>query len=226
MAASGTLTLQALLERVNEASAGVARMRVVGDTSSTVNDITNDSRSVAAGTLFCCVRGEHHDGHDFAADSVARGAVALLVDHELTNVHVPQIVATDTRVAMGELASAFFAHPSRALTVVGVTGTNGKTTTSHMLGAMLRQSGRRTTVLGTLSGARTTPEAPELQRTLAKERDDGTAAVVMEVSSHALALQRVAGMQFAAGVFTNLGHDHLDFHGTHDAYFAAKASLF
>jgi len=226
MAASGTLTLQALLERVNEDSAGVVRMRVVGDTSSTVNDITNDSRSVAAGTLFCCVRGEHHDGHDFAADSVARGAVVLLVDHELTNVHVPQIVAQDTRAAMGELASAFFAHPSRALTVVGVTGTNGKTTTSHMLGAMLRQSGRRTTVLGTLSGARTTPEAPELQRTLAKERDDGTAAVVMEVSSHALALQRVAGMQFAAGVFTNLGHDHLDFHGTHDAYFAAKASLF
>ena len=127
---------------------------------------------------------------------------------------------------MGHLASAFYDQPSRSLTVVGVTGTNGKTTTAHMLGSIFEQAGQRTTVLGTLTGARTTPEAPELQRTLAQERKNGTSAVVMEVSSHALALKRVAGMHFAAAVFTNLGHDHLDFHGTHDAYFAAKASLF
>lgn len=226
MAASGTISLETLLARVSETSASAPRLRVVGSASGTVTDITNDSRAVVVGAVFCCVRGEHHDGHDFAADAVARGAAALLVDRELTNVRVPQVVATDTRVAMGDLASAFFAQPSRALTVVGVTGTNGKTTTSHMLGAILRQSGRKTTVLGTLSGALTTLEAPELQRTLATERDSGTTAVVMEVSSHALALQRVAGMHFAAAVFTNLGHDHLDFHGTHDAYYAAKASLF
>ena len=230
------LTLGGVLARVGKpglvdtAGAGAAdnlpQMRVEGDASVQITDVTNDSRTLMPGAIFCCVRGEQHDGHEFAADAVQRGAVALLVDHTLDSVTVPQIITGDTRSAMGHLAAAFHDHPSTALTVVGVTGTNGKTTTAHMLGAILSQSGRRTSVLGTLSGVRTTPEAPELQRTLAVERDRGTQAVVMEVSSHALELQRVAGMRFAAAVFTNLGHDHLDFHRTHDAYFAAKASLF
>ena len=226
MAASDAITVEALLARLDATSSATMRMRVVGSAAVTVNDITIDSRSVKPGSLFCCIRGERHDGHDHAAQAVSNGAVVLLVDRELESPGVTQLVVNDTREATGHLSAAFFGQPSRAITVVGVTGTNGKTTTAHMLGSIFEQSGRRTTVLGTLSGARTTPEAPELQRTLAHERAKGTSAVVMEVSSHALALKRVVGMHFAAAVFTNLGHDHLDFHGTHDAYFAAKASLF
>ena len=226
MVASGTVTVDELLARLANTPAVRNTLRVVGDARTAIVDITNDSRDVRQGSLYCCVRGERHDGHDFAADAVRRGATALLVERELSMVGIVQVVTGDVREAMGHLASAFFGHPSTALTVVGVTGTNGKTTTAHMLGAILEQSGKRTTVLGTLSGARTTPEAPELQRTLAAEHAKGTKAVVMEVSSHALALKRVAGMRFAAATFTNLGHDHLDFHKTYDAYFAAKASLF
>ena len=226
MAGSDVITVDTLLTRLGSQTLSALGLRVVGSGSTVVDDITHDSRGVKHGTLFCCVRGERHDGHDFAPQAMASGAVALLVDRELADVTATQIVARDTREAMGHLASAFYDQPSRSLTVVGVTGTNGKTTTAHMLGSIFEQAGQRTTVLGTLTGARTTPEAPELQRTLAQERKNGTSAVVMEVSSHALALKRVAGMHFAAAVFTNLGHDHLDFHGTHDAYFAAKASLF
>jgi UDP-N-acetylmuramoyl-L-alanyl-D-glutamate--2,6-diaminopimelate ligase len=226
MAGSDVITVDTLLTRLGSQTVSALGLRVVESGSTVVDDITHDSRSVKHGTLFCCVRGERHDGHDFAPQALASGAVALLVDRELVGVTATQIVARDTREAMGHLASAFYDQPSRSLTVVGVTGTNGKTTTAHMLGSIFEQAGQRTTVLGTLTGARTTPEAPELQRTLAQERKNGTSAVVMEVSSHALALKRVAGMHFAAAVFTNLGHDHLDFHGTHDAYFAAKASLF
>ena len=200
--------------------------RLEGDANAEITDVTNDSRSVRSGAMYCCVRGERHDGHDFAADAVRRGAGSLLVDHVLPSCGVPQVVVGDTRRAMGQVAAAFHDHPCESLKVIGVTGTNGKTTTAHMLGAILNHSGERTTVLGTLSGIRTTPESPELQRTLAQERDGGTTAVVMEVSSHALALQRVAGMRFRSTVFTNLGHDHLDFHRTQDAYFAAKQSLF
>jgi UDP-N-acetylmuramoyl-L-alanyl-D-glutamate--2,6-diaminopimelate ligase len=127
---------------------------------------------------------------------------------------------------MGPVAAAVYGHPSTALTIVGITGTNGKTTTAHLLASILRQSGRTTGVIGTLSGPHTTPEAPELQAKLAGFRDDGYAAVVMEVSSHALALQRVDGTRFAAAVFTNLGRDHLDLHGSAQAYFRAKARLF
>ena len=226
MVAGGTVTITQLLTRLAETSGIRDSLRVVGDVHAEVADITNDSRNVRRGSLYCCVRGEQHDGHDYAAQAVQSGATVLLVERELASVGVPQIVTGDSRETMGHLASAFFGHPSTALTVVGVTGTNGKTTTAHMLGSILEQSGKRTTVLGTLSGARTTPEAPELQRTLATEHTKGTKAVVMEVSSHALALKRVAGMRFAAATFTNLGHDHLDFHKTYDAYFLAKASLF
>lgn len=220
------VTLGGLMSRVDHGARSKLNFNVVGDEAVAISDVTNDSRSVRAGAMFCCVRGERFDGHDFAVDAARHGAAALLVDHQIPGVRVPQVLASDTREAMGHLAAAFHDHPSRSLTVVGVTGTNGKTTTAHMIGSILEGSGKRTRVLGTLSGARTTPEAPELQRTLADERAAGTQAVVMEVSSHALALKRVAGMRFAAAVFTNLGHDHLDFHGSHEAYFAAKASLF
>ncbi|NDF83299.1 MAG: UDP-N-acetylmuramoyl-L-alanyl-D-glutamate--2,6-diaminopimelate ligase, partial [Actinobacteria bacterium] len=219
-------SLGEVLARVDASEVARGDYRVSGTTNGEITDVTHDSRTVQRGAMFCCVRGEERDGHDFAVQAVHSGASALLVEREVSGVEVTQVVVRDVRRAMGYVAAAFHQHPSRELTVVGVTGTNGKTTTAQMLGAILTQSGKRTSVFGTLTGARTTPEAPELQRTLASERAKGTTAVVMEVSSHALALQRVAGMQFAAAVFTNLGHDHLDFHRTHDAYFAAKASLF
>lgn len=198
---------------------------LIGDRLVAVTGMTHDSRRVAPGMLFACVRGSRADGHTHAAAAVGAGAAALLADHELA-IEVPQLVVADTRVAMGPVAAVVNGRPSEALRTVGITGTNGKTTTTHILAAILRAADWPTEVIGTLSGTHTTPEAPELQARLASFRDAGAAAVVMEVSSHALALHRVDGTRFAAAVFTNLGTDHLDLHGTAEAYFRAKARLF
>jgi len=187
--------------------------------------VDHDSREVRTGSCFCALPGEHADGHDHAAAAVAAGAVALVVERRL-DLEVPQVLVPDARTAMGRLADAFFDHPSRRIAVVGVTGTNGKTTVTHLLAAVLEHAGRPTTVLGTLSGARTTPEAPALQATLADAVRAGQAVVAMEVSSHAVELRRIVGTWFTVAVFTNLSQDHLDFHGTMDRYFAAKARLF
>jgi len=198
-----------------------------------VVDLTHDSRQVRPGWAFACVVGEHADGHAFAPDAVAAGAAALVVERPLPTDAVgtvPQLVVPDVRAALGGLAADVHGHPSRRLTMVGVTGTNGKTTTTHLLAAILRHAGYVTDVVGTLSGVRTTPEATDLQRRLAEFANglpEGTpGAVAMEVSSHALALHRVAGTHFAVGVFTNLGRDHLDLHESVEAYFRAKAELF
>jgi UDP-N-acetylmuramoyl-L-alanyl-D-glutamate--2,6-diaminopimelate ligase len=198
---------------------------VVGAGGVMVTDVTLDSSAVLPGSLFACVVGASRDGHDFAAAAVAAGATCLLVSRRL-DVDVTQVVVDDVRSRLGHVAAAFHGDPSRALTTVGITGTNGKTTTTQLLAAILRAAGRETGVMGTLTGARTTPEAPELQRHLGALRDDGADAVVMEVSSHALALHRVTGTSFDAAVFTNLGRDHLDLHETMEEYFRAKASLF
>jgi UDP-N-acetylmuramoyl-L-alanyl-D-glutamate--2,6-diaminopimelate ligase len=187
--------------------------------------MTGDSRAVRAGSLFCCVPGAHHDGHDFAAQAVASGAVALLCERELP-IDAAQIIVRNVRASMGPLASVLFDHPSRSVPVVGVTGTNGKTTTVHLIAAILGATGKVTEIIGTLSGVRTTPEAPDLQQLLARARDAGCEAVAMEVSSHALAQHRVDGTRFAATVFTNLSADHLDYHRTMEEYFRAKARLF
>jgi UDP-N-acetylmuramoyl-L-alanyl-D-glutamate--2,6-diaminopimelate ligase len=162
-----------------------ARTSFVGDAAVDVDDVAYDSRRVGPGSLFCCLVGERHDGHDFAADAVRAGAVALLVDHEL-DLEAVQAVVPDTRPAMANAAAALHGHPSRELDVVGVTGTNGKTTVTHVLKNILDGAGRRPEVLGTLSGSRTTPEAPDLQSQLAAWRDAGVDSVAMEVSSHAL----------------------------------------
>jgi UDP-N-acetylmuramoyl-L-alanyl-D-glutamate--2,6-diaminopimelate ligase len=190
-----------------------------------ISGVELDSRAVVDGTLFCCVPGASADGHDFAAAAVANGAAALLVERHL-DLDVPQVVTADARAMVGHLAAAFHGHPADSLTMVGVTGTNGKTTTTSLIAAVLRHTGWPTGLIGTLSGAHTTPEAPELQARLARFRSEGYRAVVMEVSSHALALHRVNGCQFDLAVFTNLGRDHLDLHGTMERYFAAKALLF
>ncbi len=188
--------------------------------------ITHDSRRVGPGTLFCCVRGAQRDGHDFAAEAVSNGAVALLVDHELPGIAVPQFVVADTRASLGPVASAVYDNPSAKLTMVGITGTNGKTTTSHMLESILTAGQRKSAVIGTLTQKRTTPEATDLQERLAELVSQGVEIVVMEVTSHALSLNRVDGIHFAVSVFTNLSQDHLDFHENMEAYFRAKAELF
>lgn len=192
-----------------------------------VTGITHDSRRVTPGTMFCCVRGAVRDGHDFAGEAVERGATALLVDHHLDGIdRITQVGVGSVRAAIGPMASELYGNPSRHMSTVGITGTNGKTTTAHLLGSILSTDGMTTEVMGTLSGSLTTLEAADLQERLATLRADGTRAVVMEVSSHALSLDRVLGTSFAVSVFTNLGRDHLDFHGTQEAYFEAKSRLF
>jgi UDP-N-acetylmuramoyl-L-alanyl-D-glutamate--2,6-diaminopimelate ligase len=199
--------------------------RLVGDPTTDVVDLTIDSRAVGAGWMFACVPGERVDGHQFAAQAVRDGATSLLVERQLP-LPVAQVVTSDARTTTGWLSASIHDHPCDTLAMVGVTGTNGKTTTSQLIGTILRAAGRSVQVLGTLSGVHTTPEAPDLQRQLAEWRDAGVDAVSMEVSSHALALHRVAGARFDVAVFTNLGRDHLDLHGTVERYFAAKALLF
>lgn len=199
---------------------------LVGDGATDVTAISLNSRTVRPGTLFVCVVGADHDGHDFAAAAVAEGAVAVMAERPL-DVAVPQLIVGSTRAAVGPLADALWGHPSRSgLRVIGVTGTNGKTTTCALVEAILDAHGWRTTALGTLTQARTTPEAPELQAKLAEWRDQGGSAVAMEVSSHALDQRRTDAVHFVAGVLTNVTQDHLDYHRTMDAYFEAKARLF
>ncbi len=198
---------------------------MIGAADVSVHDLSHDSRQVGPGWAFACVRGDHFDGHDFAATAVERGVEVLIVDRPLP-LDAAQIVVTDVRQAMGSLAAAVHGHPATKMRMVGITGTNGKTTTTHLLAAALRGAGYEVRQVGTLTGARTTPEAPDLQRLLAGFVADGVDAVVMEVSSHALALHRVGGTRFDAAVFTNLGRDHLDLHESMEAYFRAKASLF
>ncbi|HET9061180.1 MAG TPA: UDP-N-acetylmuramoyl-L-alanyl-D-glutamate--2,6-diaminopimelate ligase [Acidimicrobiales bacterium] len=190
-----------------------------------VKDIVLSSGQVTAGALFACIPGFLADGHSFAGEAARRGAVALLCERRLP-LPVPQVVVPSVRRALGPLSAAFFGNPSRSMTVVGVTGTNGKTTTCSLLASIFEARGWPAAALGTLTGTRTTPEAPELQRTLAGLRASGTRAVAMEISSHALHQHRVDGSHFTAGVFTNLSQDHLDYHVTMEAYFEAKASLF
>lgn len=206
-------------------SAALPAYALHGNNAVLVTDVAFDSRRVVAGSLFCCIPGDEFDGHDFAADAVAGGAVALLCERQLP-LPVAQLVVPDARAAMGLLAAAFHGHPSRALTMVGITGTNGKTTTCHLLANILRVSGLPTGVIGTLTGKHTTPEAPDLHARLAEFVGQGMQAAVLEVSSHALELHRVTGCHFDLAVFTNLGRDHLDLHGTVERYFTAKARLF
>jgi UDP-N-acetylmuramoyl-L-alanyl-D-glutamate--2,6-diaminopimelate ligase len=209
------------------------------DADSDLRAVVHATGGVRPGSLFFCVRGARVDGHELAGAAVAAGAVALVVDHVLP-LAVPQVIVPDVRRAMGPLSAAFWGNPSHDLVVVGVTGTSGKTTVTHLLCPVLEASGRAPcAIIGTLSGARTTPEATDLQAMLAAQRDRGSSgagvgrgvgagrgAVAMEVSSHGLALHRVDGTRFAVAVFTNLSQDHLDFHHTMDDYFAAKAALF
>lgn len=201
-----------------------------------VRGLAYDSRRATTGDLFIALRGLRTAGTEFVADAVRRGAVAVLADSEpQAAVNVPWIVVEDARATMAVVADVFYEHPSASMVVVGITGTNGKTTTAYLTRALFEAAGIRCGLLGTvayvvgdeeISASRTTPEAPDVQRMLRQMVDKGCGACAMEVSSHALALKRVDETHFGAGVFTNLTREHLDYHGHMEAYFAAKRRLF
>ena len=187
--------------------------------------VSHDSRSVQSGDLFCCVPGASHDGHDFASEAVRCGASVLVCERPL-GLTTPTVIVPSVREAMPLLAAAIHGWPSRHLSLVGVTGTNGKTSVVHLLSWILARSGMSTEVHGTLSGGRTTPEATDLQSMFGRWVSDGVETAAIEVSSHALAQHRVDGTHFALVGFTNLSRDHLDFHTSMSDYETAKARLF
>ena len=201
-----------------------------------VSGITYDSRHAAPGFVFVALRGLHADGLTFARDAVARGAIAVVSEAPApADVRVHWVQVRDARVAVAALSDIYYRHPSRELTLVGITGTNGKTTTSYLLASIFEAAGIRCGRLGTVGykigtrefdAARTTPESPDLQRMLRDMVSQGCGACVMEVSSHALALRRADHLHFAAGLFTNLTRDHLDFHRDMEEYFTTKRRLF
>jgi UDP-N-acetylmuramoyl-L-alanyl-D-glutamate--2,6-diaminopimelate ligase len=222
--------------KIKDILEGFPLKEIIGGADVEITAVTYDSRQVGPGALFVAIKGLRADGHDFVADAVARGAAAVVVEKASKAAgSVPQLVVEDSRRALAAAAAAFFGHPGRELSVVGVTGTNGKTTACFLLDAVFRAAGKTTalatTVKNVVAGVErparlTTAEAPEVQALLREAVAAGADVAVVEVSSHALALSRVAGTPFAAAVFTNLSHDHLDLHGDMASYFAAKASLF
>jgi UDP-N-acetylmuramoyl-L-alanyl-D-glutamate--2,6-diaminopimelate ligase len=202
-------------------------VKKLADSSSDVEvtAVAESLNQVVPGALFGCVKGSTVDGHDLAPQAVEKGAVALLVERHL-DLDVPQVEVEDVRKALGACAAEFWGHPADRLEMVGVTGTNGKTTTTHLLTEVFAFAGRKAKVLGTLSGHFTTPPAVDLHRVLAEMVGEGADTVSMEVSSAGLAQHRVEGVKFRVGVFTNLSQDHLDYHGSMERYFEAKAKLF
>ena len=199
-----------------------------------ITSVTYDSRRVTKGCLFCCLVGLVSDGHTFAAQAADKGAAALLVER-LLPLDVPQIVAPDGRVAMAHAAAAFYGHPEREMIMLGVTGTNGKTSTTYMVKSIAEAAGKKVGLIGTIHNmigdeqfetGRTTPESADLFALLRRMADENVDLVIMEVSSHALVQDRVAGIPFRVGLFTNLTQDHLDYHKTFDHYLEAKKLLF
>lgn len=208
--------------------------RVSGDSDIRLSDVTHDSRGAGPAVLFVAVRGAQHDGHDFVATAVTSGSPAVAVERPI-RIDAGVIVVDDTRAVMGAMAAEVHGDPSHHVSVIGVTGTNGKTTVTHYIESLLASAGRVVGLIGTVDtrvgstvipSVRTTPEATDFQRLLARMRDLGAEVIATEVSSHALEMNRVSATRFSVAAFTNLTQDHLDFHGTMDAYRAAKERLF
>jgi UDP-N-acetylmuramoyl-L-alanyl-D-glutamate--2,6-diaminopimelate ligase len=232
------MTVRELLQAVAHAwpQEGRPTLPAAGALDVPCTAVTHDSRRVIPGSIFVALRGLKVDGATFAPQAIAAGAAAIVAEQPAAgDPVVPWIVVSDSRVALALLAAEFHGHPSRQMQVVGITGTNGKTTTSYLTAAMFEAAGIQCGVMGTvmyrigdriIDATRTTPEAPDVQGLLWEMVTAGCGACVMEVSSHALALRRVDGMRFAAGVFTNLTRDHLDFHANMEDYFSAKRRLF
>ncbi|AZN43690.1 UDP-N-acetylmuramoyl-L-alanyl-D-glutamate--2,6-diaminopimelate ligase [Paenibacillus albus] len=220
--------------RVEQLAALLLTAVLVGDGKAEISSVEIDSREVTAGALFICLRGHKVDGHQFAAQALERGASALVVER-LLELPIPQIVVKDSRHAMAVIADHYYGHPSKRLKLIGVTGTNGKTTTTYLIERILSDAGHFPGVIGTvemryagrtypMSG--TTPEALQLQRSLAAMVESGCDYCVMEVSSHALEQGRVKGSRYRTAIFTNLTQDHLDYHQTMEKYASAKSLLF
>lgn len=199
-----------------------------------ITEIEYDSRRVKPGMLFCCINGTFKDGHEYAESALKQGAAALLVERELP-LDVPQIIVENSRKAMAQAAINFFDHPLDGIPVVGVTGTNGKTTTTYMIKAICEQAGMKVGLIGTIRNLigdhiipteRTTPESVELQRVFRMMKDAAVDIIIMEVSSHALDQDRVYGIEYVVGGFTNLTQDHLDYHKTFENYLGAKKIMF
>ncbi len=221
-------SLSSLLDALPEAS-------IRGEGAVLITGLAFDSRTVREGDLFFCVAGLTVDGHEYASAAVASGAAAVVAERPVETEGRPLVLVRDSRDAMARISAAYFGHPSRQIKVIGITGTNGKTTTSYMIKSICERYGLKAGVLGTLGysapdfrerGGHTTPEAPVFQRLLRSMADDGVDCVAAEISSHALYLKRAAGTFFEAAVFTNLSRDHLDFHRTIEAYRDAKLKLF
>jgi len=214
----------------------IAPLKVCGDTEIEIQGLCYDSRQMLSGDLFFALRGSAIDGHRFVAAVVGEGAAAVVVEDEtVVPAGVPYAQVTDARLAMSLMAATFYGNPADEIPLVGITGTNGKTTTSYMIEAILEEAGIPAAVLGTVSyrfreqavpAPNTTPESVDLQKTLREMVDLGARGVVMEVSSHALEQRRVDGCRFDAGVFTNLTRDHLDYHLDMESYLASKTRLF
>jgi len=232
------MTVRELLQALARAASPDERLELPADPAldAPCRGVTHDSRRVEPGWVFVALRGLKADGAAFAPQAIAAGAAAVVAESAPQGAPgAPWIVVTDARLALARLAAEFFGHPSRKMRVVGITGTNGKTTTSYLVSAIFEAAGVRCGLLGTVMyrigdrefpAERTTPEAPELQGFMHDMVAAGCGACAMEVSSHALALRRADGIHFAAGVFTNLTRDHLDFHANMEEYFAAKRRLF
>ncbi|MCI3921034.1 UDP-N-acetylmuramoyl-L-alanyl-D-glutamate--2,6-diaminopimelate ligase [Paenibacillus sp. TRM 82003] len=219
---------------LQELAALFLRSSIRGDASTVVTGLAVDSRRVGPGDLFLCIPGFTQDGHDYAASAFESGAAALVVERPLP-LDAPQLIVPSARYASAIIARHFFGDPSRSLRTIGVTGTNGKTTTASLIESILSAAGRETGLMGTIqvkiggvseTSERTTADAVSLQRTLRRMVDAGAAYNVMEVSSHALDQGRAIGVDFRTAVFTNLTQDHLDYHGTMERYAAAKALFF
>ena len=190
-----------------------------------VHGLSYDSRLINSGDLFFCFKGEKKDSHDFVYDAIKGGASALVVERKI-DIDFPQVISSSSRKMMSEIAEIFYEFPSREITTVGVTGTNGKTTTVNILSAIAKAAGEKTETIGTLTGQLTTPEAPDLQRQIRDSIGNGVSFLAMEVSSHALLQNRISRMTYDAAIFTNLSLDHLDYHGDMESYYKAKSSLF
>lgn len=219
--------------RLSELENATACERRTGD-DLPIAALQYNSRKVGKGDLFFCIVGTFADGHTYAAQAVEAGAVALVVERELP-LPVPQVIVKNTRIAMAEMAAAFYGYPARGMRIVSVTGTNGKTSTTYMLKAIAEQCGWKVGLIGTIRNLigtriidteRTTPESVDLQRILREMKEEGVDLVVMEVSSHSLDQNRVHGIAFETAIFTNLTQDHLDYHKTFENYFAAKMRIF
>ncbi|MBC7341300.1 MAG: UDP-N-acetylmuramoyl-L-alanyl-D-glutamate--2,6-diaminopimelate ligase [Clostridia bacterium] len=222
--------------RLSEVLEGVKIIEKIGGADPVVNGIAYDSRKVKPGDVFVCIQGYRTDGHRYAGEALQRGAVALVFEKDLeVPLGIAGVKVKDSRTTLGLLAANFYGHPSHRLRLIGVTGTNGKTTTTHLIERIMQKAGLRAGLIGTianrigdrhLAAIHTTPESADLQELLALMVENGAKYAVMEVSSHALQLNRVAGCYFSGAVFTNLTQDHLDFHSDMQEYAKAKSLLF